>query len=382
MVTLDQDEFRFLVTASRGTEPMLRRELKAIGLSGLSEVPSGVTFKGTLSDGMRATLWTRIGMRVLLEIGHGKINGGDDLYDLVRSLALPMWFTADATIAVFAATIDCGFRDDRFASHKTKDAIVDAMRAKYHRRPNVDAKNPDVSVSVRAAAGDAHIYLDMAGGPLSRRGHRVRDVDAPVKENLAAAMLQYSGWDGRRPLHDPTCGGGTIAIEAAGIAVNAAPALGRQLGFERWPRFHQFEGEYTELLDEARQVRKPALRASIVASDIDKEAVKATRNNLAAAGFLDDVVVRKADARETTALRGGGHIVFNPPYGERIGGDDEDIAGLYNDLAARLLGFDDHTVALISTTHALQDGFGGAEPTRAVDVKNGKLRCRMLVYEQ
>lgn len=371
------------MTASRGTEPMLRHELKDLGLDSLSEVPGGVTFKGTLRDGMRATLWTRIGQRVLLEIGRGRVNGGDQLYGFVRSLALPAWFDADSTLAVFAATKDCGFQDDRFAGQKTKDAIVDAMRAKYRRRPDVDPKNPDVSVTLHAKMGHARLYLDLAGGPLHIRGARIRDVDAPVKENLAAALLQYAGWDGRRPLHDPTCGGGTIAIEAAGIAANAAPALGRPLGFERWPGYAEFfEPAWMELVDEAEQVAKPSVRGVIIASDIDKKAVRATRANLAAAGFLDDVVVRMADARETPALRSGGHFVFNPPYGERIGGTDEKVAALYDEIAARLLAYDDHTVALISTENALAEGFGGAEPTRGVGVLNGKLRCQMLVYEQ
>lgn len=359
---------------------MLRRELRDLGLSGLSEVPGGVLFRGTIADGMRATLWSRIAMRVLLEIGRDRVHGQAQLYAFVRNTPIDTWFGPDSTIAVYATTSDEQFRDSRFAGMKTKDAIVDAVRARYGRRPDVAPKDPDIAVALHLRDGDARLYLDLAGDPLNQRGARSREVDAPLKENVAAALLQYSGWDLRAPLHDPTCGGGTIALEAAMMARNVAPGLSRAMKLERWPVFAKhLAGPWKDLRTEAVD-RQRTHRGVIIASDIDRKAVAATRTNLAGAGHLDAVIVREADARLIDPLRGGGFIVFNPPYGERIGGDDREVAALYARLAERMLGFPDHTVALISTTHALAEGFGGAEPTRAVEVLNGKLRCQMMVY--
>ena len=361
---------------------MLRRELRDLGLSGLKEVPGGVVFKGPFADGMRACLWSRISMRVLMLLGRGETRGGHDLYDLVRSLPLSAYFDADATLRVFARENDSRFNDSRFIGLKTKDAIVDEMRDRHGRRPDVDSKNADIDVVVHVHGTDTNVYLDLAGKPLFMRGTRTRDVDAPLKENVAAALLQFSGWNKKRPLHDPTCGGGTIAIEAAGMAMDRAPGLGRTMGFEKWPLYvEHLDDAWTELVTEADERRRDKLRGVIIASDIDKKAVGATRANLAAAELLDDVIVRRADARKVEALLGGGFFVFNPPYGERIGGDDGKVAELYLAIAERLFGFDDHTVSLISTERALEDDFAGAEPTRACNVLNGKLRCRMLTYE-
>lgn len=369
--------------ASRGTEPMLRRELEHLGFEGLTQVPGGVMFRGAIGDGMRATLWSRIAMRVLMEIGRGTVRTQTDLYDFVRSCPLDAYFNADATLAVFASASNTEFRDSRFVGLKTKDAIVDAMRDRYGRRPNVAPRDPDIPVVIHIHGTDARIYLDLAGKPLNMRGYRSKDVDAPLKENIAAALLQYAGWDGRAPLHDPTCGGGTIVSEAAQIALDAAPALDRELAFVRWPLYGRYLAEsWGVLVDEARQRRKSSIRGVIIGSDNDRDAIAATRTNLALAGVLDDVTIRKADARKVDAIRGGGFFVFNPPYGERIGGDDEEVQRLYAALAERMLAFDNHTVALISTREALREGFGGAEPTRETDVLNGKLDCRMLVFEQ
>lgn len=360
---------------------MLRRELKELGLDGLKEVSGGVTFRGSIVDGLRATLWSRIAVRVLLEIGRDRVTSPEQLYAWVRNLPIDTWFTPDATLAIFARTTDDVFRDHRFAGQKTKDAIVDSVRDRYGRRPDVEPKDPDIAVALHIRDGDARFYLDLAGKPLNQRGNRARDVDAPLKENVAAALLQYAGWDKRAPLHDPTCGSGTIPIEAALMALDAAPGGNRMMGLERWPVFAKHLAEPWEALrEEARQRRKSSLRGVIIASDRDKKAVLATRTNLAAANLTEAVIVRQADAREVEPLRGGGFLVFNPPYGERIGGDEAKVASLYDALAARMLAFEDHTVALISTARALAEGFGGAEPNREVDVLNGSLPCKMMVY--
>lgn len=359
---------------------MLTEELIELGFDA-AEVPGGATFRGSISDGMRAALWTRIGMHVLLQIGRAEVTCGDDLYAAVRRLYLGDWFDADSTIAVHSRINESRFRDSRYVGQKAKDAIVDAMRDLHGRRPNVAPKDPDVGVTIHVQGTAGRFYLDLAGSSLHKRGYRVRSVDAPAKENVAAALIRFSQWDRKRPLHDPTCGSGTIAIEAALMALDAAPGLDRPMGFERWPAFPHFEAQWKELVEEARQRRRPKLRAAIIASDRDRDAVSATTANCAAAGLRGALVVRKADARSTDPLLGGGHFVLNPPYGERIGGDDDKMLRFNEELAERLLGVDDHVTAILSLQRWFEGGFGGIETPEFVDCLNGKLRCRMGRFE-
>ena len=374
------DSNNFLVTTSRGLEGLLTEELVEMGFEA-TEVPGGATFRGSIADGMRAALWTRIGMHVLLQIGRADVTCGDDLYAAVRRLHLDDWFDADSTIAVHSRINESGFRDSRYVGQKAKDAIVDAMRDAHGRRPNVAPKDPDIGVTIHVQGTTGRFYLDLAGSSLHKRGYRVRSVDAPAKENVAAALIRFSGWDRKGPLHDPTCGSGTIPLEAALMALDAAPGLGRAMGFERWPAFPHFEAQWLELVEEARQRRRPKLRAAIIASDTDRDAVSATTANVAAAGLRGAIVVRKADARSTEPLLGGGTFVLNPPYGERIGGDGGKMAQLNEQLAERLLGVDDHTTAILSLQRWFEGGFGGIETPEFVDCLNGKLRCRMGRFE-
>lgn len=341
------------------------------------EVPGGVTFRGPIALGLRATLWSRIAMRVLMSIGSGPAEGPNPLYASTRALPLLQWFTPRHTISVHARVADVALSHSKYAALKVKDAIVDTLRDRFGSRPSV-APDPDIDVVVHVRDGVAYFYLDLAGAPLNQRGYRRRDVEAPLKENVAAALLRYSGWDGRAPLHDPTCGSGTIAIEAASIATDLAPGLSRGFRFERWPHFAALEATWTALRAEAQERRRPQLRGAIVASDRDPKAVAATRTNLGVAGF-QGVIVRQADARDVAPLLGGGYFVFNPPYGERIGGSDEAVGKLYDALGERMMSTPGHTAALITTASALRGHFA-PRPVRVARVLNGPLRCEMAVF--
>ena len=203
----------FLVTAARGTEMHVCDELRDLGLEHVEELRGAVRFRGSIEDAMRVCMWSRVGMRVMLELGRDRIRNDQQLYASVRSLPLSNWFGPDHTIAVFARTSGRQFRNSRYVALKVKDAIVDDVRDRVGRRPNVDPKSPDLSVSVHISGQDVSYFIELHGQPLNQRGYRVRDVEAPLKETLAAALLRLSGWDGEAPLHDPFCGAGTIIIE-------------------------------------------------------------------------------------------------------------------------------------------------------------------------
>lgn len=369
----------FLVTASHGTEDLLADELRELGHPPVRMVRGGVVVEGSLRQGMRLCLWSRIGQRVLLFIGRRRVHDARDLYAATRSLPLADWYTPDRTIAVWASSSDNEqLRHSKFVALKVKDAIVDDVRQRTGVRPDVEAFDPDLAMTVHLHGEDARFYLDMAGKPLNQRGYRVRDVEAPAKETLAAALLRFSGWAPPRPLQDPTCGSGTIAIEAGLIATNTPPGFRRSYAFERWPLPPELAGAMDELRAEAKAARVN-YRGVIVASDRDRDAVNAARANVAAAGLADLVIVRQADARDVEPQLGEGWFVCNPPYGERIGGDESSIEKLYDSMASQFALCPDNPVAMLGLRDELQPHFGAAD--RTLHVLNGKLRCEFSVWE-
>ncbi len=369
---------RFLATAARGTEEVLRDELVSLGFGGVATVPGGVRFDGRITDGMRACLWLRTAGRILMSLGESRVRGPDQLYDAVRALPLTDWYHPKASIAVFARTSDPHLRHSGFTALKTKDAIVDAMRDVHGRRPDVDTKRPDVTMVVHVRDGRARFYLEVNGAPLNQRGYRKRDVEAPLKETLAATMILMSGWAGSGPIHDPMCGSGTLAIEAALIAANRAPGLEREFGFQRWPAFGAIETRWAALREDAASKCR-SIRAPIMASDIDGSAVMAARANAHNAGVGDRIMIRKADAREIGPLLGGGTFVLNPPYGERLASDDPMLGKLYDRFGAAMRAHPGHHVTLIAPQALITRAFGDS-PLHHIDVRNGKIPCRIATF--
>jgi putative N6-adenine-specific DNA methylase len=213
-----------------------------------------------------------------------------------------------------------------FIAQRTKDAIVDGLRERFGERPNVDRDNPDVAVFVRISEDSASVHLDLAGEALHRRGWREPGAEAPLKETLAAAILRLGKWDRERPLIDPMCGSGTIAIEADHLARDIAPGLSRgRFGIERWASFSpELSATLARLREEARG-RAREHGPTIVCFDSDTRAVEQARRNAERAGAR--VEVRRARVAELRMgalgfLQGRGttpaHLVTNPPYGERL----------------------------------------------------------------
>jgi 23S rRNA G2445 N2-methylase RlmL len=364
----------FFATAAKGTEPALRDELRELHLRGVRADRGGVHFEGPLAEGARACLWSRVAARVLVELGSFEAVDADALYHGVRTIDWTPWLTQETTLAVRATCRSSGLTHSGFIAQKTKDAIVDALRDRLGARPSVARDDPDVGVAVHLAKDRATLYLDAGGGALHERGWRARAGAAPIRETLAAAVIRLSGWDRQRPLMDPLCGAGTIAIEAASWSRRIAPGLRRaRFGLERWA-CHDDAARATmhELREQARQA---ALRDGPVvrASDVDERAVARTRENARAAGV--EIVVERRDAREIEPLATPGTVVTNPPYGARLDAD----AALYRDLARSFRAMRGHTVALLAGTPALGRAMN-LEPARWWILHNGPIECRLLVY--
>ena len=369
---------RFFATAAKGTEPALRDELRELRVRGVRADRGGVHFEGPLGDAARACLWSRVAARILLEVASFEARSGDALYDGLRTVDWTEWMTPRTTLAVRATCRSSHLTHSQFIAQKTKDAIVDALRDRAGARPSVDRDDPDVGVAVHIARDRATVYLDVGGASLHERGWRARGGAAPLRENLAAAVVRLSGWDRERPLLDPMCGSGTLAIEAASLALHVAPGLSRaRFGFERWADHDgAAKAAMRDLRQDARGARLQGERdaPTIRASDIDERALERTRENARDAGV--DLVVERRDARALAPLAPPGTVVTNPPYGERLEADRD----LFDDLARSLRGLHGHMIALLAGAPGIGQAMG-RDPDRWWALYNGPIECRLLVYE-
>jgi putative N6-adenine-specific DNA methylase len=221
------ERLTLFATAARGTEDLLAEELRELGASRVRQDRGGVRFDANLHEALRICLWTRIAMRVLYPLGEFEARGADGLYDAVRSVRWEDHLTATSTFAVDATLKDTEHTHSGFVALKVKDAIVDRLRDRLGVRPDVDPKRPDVSVVAHLAKEKLSLSLDLCGMPLHKRGYRVKQTIAPLKETLAAAILRAVGYTGDETLLDPMCGSGTFLIEAGLIAINRPPSLER-----------------------------------------------------------------------------------------------------------------------------------------------------------
>ncbi|HET9451610.1 MAG TPA: THUMP domain-containing protein, partial [Aggregicoccus sp.] len=212
------ERLALFATTARGTEDLLAEELVELGARRIRQDRGGVRFMASLDEALKVCLWSRIAMRVLYPLGEFEAKGAEGLYAAVASVPWEQHLTPSHTFAVEATLKDSEHSHSGFVALKVKDAIVDRMRQKSGSRPDVDTKNPHVSVVAHLVKEKLSLSLDLCGEPLHRRGYRVRPTPAPLKETLAAALLRSAGYTGQEPLVDPMCGSGTLLIEAGLIA--------------------------------------------------------------------------------------------------------------------------------------------------------------------
>jgi putative N6-adenine-specific DNA methylase len=286
-----------------------------------------VALDGKPTDVMVLNLELRLAQRVLVEVAEGEYRDEQSLYELASSVDWTQWITPQHTLRVDTTATRCPLRSLNFAALRIKDAVCDQLREATGERPNVDIREPDLALVLHLGPERAALYVDTSGEPLFKRGWREDKGDAPLKETLAAAMLAAAGWQGRADaggaLHDPCCGSGTIAIEAAQIACGIAPGLKRRFAFERLLPFSSTEmrGALQRLRSHAHS-RIHASAVPIFASDVSFRMVDFARRNAQRAGVEAAIVFNGGDAleRQAPALPDDlpGTLMLNPPYGERI----------------------------------------------------------------
>jgi putative N6-adenine-specific DNA methylase len=366
----------YFATAAKGTEGLLRDELRELGIRPLRGDRGGVHFGGDLAEAFRVCLHSRLAIRVLEFRGSAKVTDDKQLYDYISSLSFDDVLDDRLTIAVSANVRSSRLTHSQFVSRRVKDAIVDRQRARVHCRSNVDAEDPDVHFNVHLVKDQATIYVDLAGDALHRRGYRSASAQAPLKETLACALIRLSQWDLKLPFSDPCCGSGTIALEAALMAANWAPGLLRnRFGLERHLRVDTI---MRNKFEEQRSLAQAAIdkeRASVVwGSDIDWESITMAKKT--AERLQLPLRVSRHDLLNLKPPQGEGILVTNPPYGIRMEGGHELVQRLGHSLSQ----FKGYRIIVLTPDRSWLSAMS-CRPTLEHTLYNGDIECRALGWQ-
>ncbi len=369
----------FFATTAKGIEEVLANEIRALGVSTVTTEKGGVRFAGTLETCYRANLLLRTAQRILAPLVKFPCETPEELYAGVRSVPWRQYLGPDNTVAVSCTLRDSNITHSGFAALKAKDAIVDTVRDSCGRRPDIDPKRPDLLVNIHLARNSCTVSLDSSGVSLDKRGYRLDAKEAPLRETLAAALVELSGWDGLTPLIDPLCGSGTVVIEAALKSARLPPGgFRREFGFQKWPDFDR--QVWSRVVEQAQDLVLECLPARVIGSDRSLSALEVARKNAGRAGVAGLVEFIQADIALSPCPHSPGVVLCNPPYGVRLG-DSSSVSALYkalgDTLKRRFAGF----TAFVLTGNPDMVACIGLKASRRYVLFNGPIECRLLRYE-
>ncbi len=391
---LERDHFAAFASCPRGVEPLLAEELSKLGAITVKNTLGGVEFTANWAALLYMNLWSRLAGRVYLQLANEPCQNDTTLYKLVKKIPWDTWFSETQTLRVDLNNLGLELPNQRFLQLRVKDAICDYFRDKTGKRPSIDTNTPEIRVLAGVGLTHTRIYIDLSGENLFKRGWRQDKGNAPLKENLAAALLKIAQWQPETPLLDPFCGSGTILIEAACIASDRAPGLNRPFAFENLKGFDPGMWEKVKQTAQNRfqQGLKNIKTLHLVGSDITRFLIETAQHNAQLAGLqplLDNGQLRfeQRDARtiepKTTYA---GQIITNPPYGERLQAkgekSDADHAylSLFKDLGTCLKQqFQGWTFHCLSADLELRHAIG-LSPKRKTPLFNGGLECRFFEF--
>ena len=368
---------KFFAPCPRGLEQVLVDELVKLNAGNPESLQGGVSFVGSFDLCYQVNLVSRIANRVLWEISHGPYCNEEDIYRAAFSLPWPSWFGVKNRIKVNINSKNCPLRSLDFLTLRVKDAICDHFRKVVGARPNIDTRMPDIGIYVFLDHSTITFYLDTTGTPLFKRGFRGNVSEAPLRRNLAAGILRIAGWTPNHVLLDPMCGSGTFLLEAAQIAENIAPGLGRHFAFEKFHHFHSSKLKYYHAACLSQQQSSPSL--AIYGYDKNHEALEAARINFRGCGLARLVKLEQLDILKVPSPSSEGIIVSNPPYGLRSGKyhDLEDWYPRLGDmLKKKFVGW---RAFFITADRRLQELIG-LSTMRKTPLFNGGIECRLLEY--
>jgi 23S rRNA (guanine2445-N2)-methyltransferase / 23S rRNA (guanine2069-N7)-methyltransferase len=378
----------FFATCPKGLESLLLNELIDLGAKDAKETVAGVSFKGDFTTGMRTCLWSRFASRILLELSEFFCETDTELYIGANGVAWEKYFDKSNTISVSFSGTNSSIRNTQYGALKVKDAICDRMQKTLGGRPDVDRDNPDVVINCHLdKKGSANILLDLSGKALLKREYHRGTGAAPLKENLAAAMIKRSGYNNENFL-DPMCGSGTLLFEAASFATDTAPGLRREhFGFFA---LKQFDNEtWLNLVEEARERSRKGIEAAvrkgiqIIGFDLDDRIVTIANENAQKAGFADLVKVFHSNVQNLYNPFTNENkitIVTNPPYGKRMGNFNE-LISLYTQIGAGFKHYFKGARAAVISTSAELLSCMRLHADKIYKLYNGELECQLRVFD-
>lgn len=366
---------QFVAKTLFGFEEMLAEELKNLGADNIKILHRAVSFTGDKKLMYEANYKLRTALRILKRIYSFRAKNDKDLYAKVRDVYWDKYFTEQDTIAVDSAVSSDYFTHSQYVSQKVKDAIVDQFREKTGKRPSVDLENPGFRINIHIFNEDCTLSLDSSGDSLHKRGYRLQMNEAPLSEVLAAGLILLSGWDERKTFIDPMCGSGTILIEAAMIATHTPAGFFRKnFGFMHWKDFDD------KLWDTVKssEIKNENNELKIIGADISPQAIEVTKKNIRNAGFAAIIKPEILPFEQVNPPQGGGTVIFNPPYGERI--KTTDLEGFYkmigDTLKKKYAGYE--AWILSANMQALKHV--GLHSSKKISLMNGPLECKFQRY--
>jgi 23S rRNA G2445 N2-methylase RlmL len=370
---------RIVITCAKGIPPFLKEEVLLLGLPILSEGIADVETEGTMDDAIKLNLFLRTGHRVLFLLEEFNAKSPDELYEKISRIKWEDTIPENGYLCVTSSVETPTIKDSRFANLKCKDAIADRIKEMLGRRPDSGPKRDRAVIHLYWRDERCQVFLDTSGEPLSRRGYRRIPLRAPMQETLASAVILATGWQGKGNFINPMCGSGTLAIEAAMIALNKAPGLLRNnYGFMHLRGFD--ESYWRALRKKATAVAKKGLNGRIIATDVSSEAVEAAKKNAMTAGVAHLMEFGVCDYSETTVPEGSGVVVLNPEYGERLGNIEElkeTYKGIGDFFKKRCQGYRGY----IFTGNLTLAKKVGLKTKRRIPFFNSNIECRLLEYD-
>jgi len=370
---------QYFATVARGLEPLMVKELEELGATDVQPGFCGAAFRGDRTLLYKVNLWARLPFRILLRISEFDCTDGDQLFAGIGRIDWSEHLTPELTLAVTATGKTAALNHTHFTSLQVKNAIVQQQMDTLGYRSDVDTHEPDVRINVHLHEDTATVSLDSSGESLHRRGYRPAVGAAPLKESLAAALIQLSDWQPEQAFFDPLCGSGTLPLEAGLRSLRVAPGLFRErFGFETWPDFD--EALWEGMLSEAEDQQREGLPAFVGGSDRDPNVLIQAHSNAAKCGIEHLVNFQQNELADVEAPTDSGILICNPPYGERLG-RDTDLGAFYKLLGSVLKQrFKGWTAFVLSGNKALSSNIGLKSASR-VPVYNGALLCQLMKYE-
>lgn len=368
-------------TVARGLEELAAQELEQLGAESVEPGFCGVSFRCDRTHLYTINLWTRLSFRILVTVAQVPCRDSDALYRGIQSIDWEQYLSPDQTLAVKATGKNDRLNHSHFTALQVKNAIVDQQQDRFCDRSDVDTEMPDVQINVHINDSRATVSLDSSGSSLHRRGYRPAMGTAPLKESLAAALVQMTEWSGKVAFLDPMCGSGTLPIEACLQALNIAPGLFRDetgFGFQTWPDYD--EALWQSVVTAAKKRQRSTIEGAVIGCDFDLDTLDQARANADSSGISDHIEFNYLDFANIEAPADSGILICNPPYGERLG-QAANLAPFYkqmgNILKQRFKGW---TAYILSGNKALTKCIG-LRTARKIPVYNGSIPCQFLKYE-